>query len=125
MKFEVLTEHIDKLHALVHDPQPGILAWHGFLHERMSALIADWDASPADPRPENERPGPMRLQKKRPYYLDDQSGRWWVLLAANRQRAREFSTNEGGRGEVRFVRPATPEEVVQYTQQMGCEPEEV
>jgi hypothetical protein len=44
MQFEEFKEQVDKLKALVDDPQPGCIAWHMFLNQRMEALIALWTA---------------------------------------------------------------------------------
>ena len=32
------TEVVDKLHALLHDPQPGLITWHGFVVQRLTEL---------------------------------------------------------------------------------------
>jgi len=42
MTLEELTERIDKLHALLHDPHPGLFPWCQFLGRGMGDLITRW-----------------------------------------------------------------------------------
>ena len=42
MTLEKLTETVDKLHALLHDPHPGLFSWNMFLAERMNELAGYW-----------------------------------------------------------------------------------
>lgn len=37
----ILTEKIERIHALLKDPHPGLFTWQGALHERMANLV-DW-----------------------------------------------------------------------------------
>lgn len=39
MTLEKLKEHVDKISALLNDPQPGLMSWNEFLDENLKAII--------------------------------------------------------------------------------------
>lgn len=42
MKFDELKDHVDKMHQLLEDPQPGMISWNEFLTQHWKALIEGW-----------------------------------------------------------------------------------
>lgn len=54
MKLQELTRRVDALHALLHDPQEGLMSWCMALGDNMTQLVARWQNDPA-PAPPAEK----------------------------------------------------------------------
>jgi hypothetical protein len=40
--FAALKDHVDKLHALLAEPEPGLMTWSMFLGEHWKAVVGLW-----------------------------------------------------------------------------------